>query len=650
MFNKEKLREIYFDKKQDTFSDAVLNACAGLIYEFVGINPYKEQIKAAVHLAKGDIVNQNTGEGKTISMLFASLLLLRNDRKTFLVTSNDYLSKRDWKYSYNLMNYLNFNSVFVQDSVGLEEYEYKKANIVYATGGALIFDYLRGIKVDYDIALIDEIDYILVESAGTSMSVSDGTSEMNCPVNVYKAILEILPHMKIIEINSSITSEEKLFDLQHEADAFYNPSLSEVDITYKGLNMIASIWGNKNVFFFSSVLSAVIQAKYVLKKDINYTVKGKDICLTDLHSGRSSFHSSFGMQLQTAIEVAENLPVKVKDVFQNTCSLTVFFELFKDISGISGTASYVPYDFSILYGKNVIKINDHYPAQRIMESFYLKDFNEKIAKTLEIIKDTKGAVLIVTSSDLMSSKVHNAINDKLESRKVLLLDNFSIEYEDEMIAQAAKDGTVLISGKIVGRGTDIKSESIEGLTVILFERYMSERAERQVIGRTGRNGHKGRCIILTASDDDIFALSTKKKPKVNENTVKHLQKTYESVQFDGRKHEYIRNKIFLDISKAVERRISQFDNISEIYEYLCISKDENRKLSIMQKKILMHIYMSIRPWFQENYLNYISCMGHLLFSDTGFNNILKEVLRSANETIRATLEVFIDEVKENKEK
>ena len=110
---------------------------AGLIYKHKGIRPYSQQFKAAKELSKGNIVNQNTGEGKTISVLIALIYKLLEGHKVYIVTSNNYLSERDYLYAKPVLDELGFTSCFIKD--GCQRYLYE-SDAIFATGETLIFD------------------------------------------------------------------------------------------------------------------------------------------------------------------------------------------------------------------------------------------------------------------------------------------------------------------------------------------------------------------------------------------------------------------------------------------------------------------------------------------------------------------------------
>ena len=453
-----------------------------LIEKHYGFSPYKEQIKAGKALAKGKIVNQHTGEGKTISILIGALLLLNEGRKVYIVTANDYLSRRDYDDSKKLYEELGLSSVSFSEGTGGSEYAYKNADVIYATGHTLIFDYLRGIKANYDAVIIDEIDYILVECANHDFSVSTGDSKVKMPKDLFDTCLRLSEIFTFAEKTASTKVEDLLFDYNKQYDYVVDSVQNQISITTRGYEALEKMFGEEtDNLLLIDILHAVLTVKHFYKKDRDYIIENGKLVIIDSASGRKSPNSSNELLIQTAIEEIEGLPLTDKDLLHNTCSYTVFFTLFKEMSGISGTTSYVPYDFIEIYGKETIKIKDHYKSRR--QEFFeeYKTSDERLKRVKELVSAYKDPVLIITDSDKKSQDLYKALEDI--DKRLLILDNNDLEDEEGILSEIKHEETVLISSKIVGRGTDIQVlNDWDELIVILPERMHSERAERRLNG------------------------------------------------------------------------------------------------------------------------------------------------------------------------
>lgn len=642
----------YKNKALSTSSKKVITACCEIIKKHTGLYPYDEQIQAAKYLYKGDIVDMKTGEGKTIACLLAMLMAARDGRKVYLATSNDYLSERDYEYSRPILEELGIKSVFLKASIGGEEETYKAANVIYATGETLIFDYLRGIKADYDFAIVDEIDYVLVECANHDFSVADehDDNKIEMPENIYRRCLSISNVLSYSIKKETTKKIDYLFDMQHEADVIVDHPKHIIEITTRGYEKLEKILGNnaKDTVFLET-MQATLLAKFFYIRDVHYIVEGDNIVVINESNGRKSIGGSNDISIQTAIEIKENVQVTTKSLLHNTCSFPVFFSLFKTLTGVSGTAALVPYDFSVIFNKNVRKVKEHFPNKRKEIFEYIKTDDERITRIEEIISKGKGPFLVVSASDKRSKFLIDRFQKTMSEKTLLLLDNHTLSQEKEILENIKTQNAVLFSSKIVGRGTDISlPDSFEdGLIVILTERFFSERAERQIIGRTGRNGKPGKCYVLTSRTDKLFLLEHKEKQWKREKYIKGLQKKYEGNMFEGRKHIYARSKLFFDQDAAIKDVLEKFASYEEILKFaqsqvpanqdhvltkkraeLLLRKMINNDIPLLSvhKEIFACEYARLRPYYQQQFLQYNDVMADTLYNNDGFYYRCKEYI------------------------
>ncbi len=250
--------EIYKDNSLKTTDSKVINGISDILHHFLTIRPYKEQIKAAIKMYKGYAVEMATGEGKTLAILIAALFLTRENRKVYIVTSNDYLSKRDFDFSKEIFKALEIKSVVIPESVGGSEDVYEKNNIIYATGNTLIFDYLRGIKADRDFVIIDEIDYALIECANHDFSVADGSNNVIMPNEIFIQCFSIANIFSYSYKQESIKNIDYLFDLQNQNDFLVDSIKRTIEITERGYRKLNDIFGKCFTSSFSKSFLVLI--------------------------------------------------------------------------------------------------------------------------------------------------------------------------------------------------------------------------------------------------------------------------------------------------------------------------------------------------------------------------------------------------------
>ena len=664
-------KKIFYDSSVATASEKCLNAIIQLVKEHTGLTAYKEQKKAAKQIFKGNIVDMKTGEGKSLVVLISLLMAAREGRKVYVVTSNDYLSERDYNYSKPILEDLGIKSVFLKSSVGGSSDTYKSNQVIYATGSTLIFDYLRGIKADYDFVIIDEIDYILVECANHDFSVSDGSEGMvQMPVDIFRMCKKIADIMTYTVRKGTDKKEDYLFDMQYEYDVVINYTANNLGITTAGYEKLRRMMGkfSENPLFLE-ILIATLYVKYLYIRDKHYIVSNGEIIIINDSNGRISINGSNDICIQTAIEVKENVEITAKALLHNTCSFPVFFSIFRTLTGLSGTASYVPFDFSLIYGKEVKKIKEHFRNRRKEIYKYFKTDSERIEEIIRISESEHNPILIVTDSDSRTGKIAEILAERTTNKHIEVLDNRVLSEEEELLQGIKRTDAVLISGKIVGRGTDIDlPESFEeGLTVIVAQRFLSERAERQVIGRTGRNGRKGTCYVLTSEDDTIFHLAYAGKKKLSPRYIRKLQARYEQKMFDTRKHIYIRSKLFFDQDCAIKDKLAGFNVYGEMLDFVrsCDIPNEKLKLDTIRliKKaigygfvftphhngILLHTYSKIRPVFQQQFLQYNDNMAATLYQTDTFNDRCFEYVRNGRTILVETIYEMLKPIVKAKE-
>ena len=661
MLNLYNAIEVYKNKGIKTSENSVVNAVSDIVAHLTELNPYMEQIKAATELYKGKVVEMATGEGKTLAILFATLLACRDNRKVYIVTSNDYLSKRDYESAFPVLDYLDLKAVFFSEGEGGTEDGYKDADVIYATGNTLIFDYLRGVKSDRDFVIIDEIDYVLVEQANHDFSVADGKSNVEMPENIFRKCKAIAGVFAPVEMSEQTKKAEYLFDLQHEYDCIIDVIKSRVEMTNRGFNKMLNLSGHFDLtnerLYATEIMIATLYAKYILKRDVDYIVSNNEIVIIDSSSGRISPNGRNDVFVHTALEVKEDVPITAKAFLNSSCSFPVFFKTFKTLTGISGTASLAKLDLERIFEKDIVKVPPHLPCQRKEYYKYYENDEMRLLEIYNIVSASKFPVLIITDSDDRTMIVMNALKNRLK-RKIEALDNRNLDDENGCLARL-KQGGVLVSSKIVGRGTDV---SIEGLVVVIAQRFLSRRAERQAIGRTGRQGMPGECYVMTSQDDDIFKLENRRKLLMNERTVRRMQDRYENRMFEVRKHIYVVSKLFFDQDQAIRSTIEGWDSYQDILDKTKNSRVEdvsseklyqntvnllnaavkyNFEYGECQRKVLLKLYEQTKPFFQQQFLAYSNNMAMTLYSNDGFNDRCKEYVVTGQKLLLQTIYCFL---------
>ncbi|MEK6782923.1 MAG: preprotein translocase subunit SecA [Bacteroidota bacterium] len=259
-------------------------------------------------------------------------------------------------------------------------------------------------------------------------------------------------------------------------------------------------------------ISQLLKAYTLFEKDTEYIIVDGKVKIVDEQTGRVLDGRRYSDGLHQAIEAKEN--VKVEDATQTYATITLqnYFRMYHKLAGMTGTAVTEAGEFWDIYKLDVVTIPTNKPMTRKdMEDLVYKTVREKFSAVVdEIVKLTGEGrpVLVGTTSveisELLSRMLqikkikHNVLNAKQHQR------------EAEIVAEAGKPGTVTIATNMAGRGTDIKltpeSRAAGGLAIVGTERHESRRVDRQLRGRSGRQGDPGTSQFYVSLEDNLMRL------------------------------------------------------------------------------------------------------------------------------------------------
>ena len=484
------------------------------------------QLMGGVALHEGNISEMKTGEGKTLTITLAAYLNSLLEKGVHIVTVNDYLAKRDAQEMGEIYNFLGISSGYINNDQN--DYERKKnydCDITYATNSELGFDYLRDnmkyskkemVQRDHFFAIVDEIDSCLIDEARTPLVISGAAEDKS---NQYLTI-------------------DKLIKSLNKKDYEIDEKDKNILLTNEGINNVEKIFSNagilkNNNFYDPENLNLVhfvnqaLRANHLFAKGKDYIVQDNNLKIIDELTGRILEGRRFGEGLHQALEAKEKIEIQPEN--QTLASITYqnYFKLYKKISGCTGTAVTESEEFFEIYNLKVIVI----PTNKKM---IRKDFNDQIFRTESekneaIIKKISelndlGQPLLIFTSSVNKSEIYSKLLDKKKIKHVVL-NAKNHENEAEIIANAGKEKSVIITTSISGRGVDIqlggkkgsipdedlrknkeKIKKLGGLFVIGTERMESRRVDNQARGRAGRQGDEGSSIFYVSLEDDLMRI------------------------------------------------------------------------------------------------------------------------------------------------
>ena len=527
----EKLEDKDFPKKTDNFIELIKNgktineilpeAFAVVREASKRINKERHfdvQLIGGVVLHENKIAEMKTGEGKTITIVLAAYLNALEKKGVHIVTVNDYLAKRDSQNMGKIYNYLGLTCGYINAGQSDEERKenYSK-DITYATNSELGFDYLRDnmkfskeemVQRNHNYAIVDEIDSCLIDEARTPLIISGAVEDKT---SQYITIDKLIKNLK----NEDFEIDEKD---------------KNILLTNKGIDNIEKIFSNagilKNNNFYDPEnlylvhhVNQALRANHLFQNGRDYIVKDGQVIIIDEQTGRQLPGRRFGDGLHQSLEAKEKLVINSEN--QTLASITYqnFFKLYNKLSGCTGTAQTESEEFYEIYNLLVISI----PTNKKM---IRKDWNDQIFRTAKEKDDAiinkivecnnKGQPFLVFTASINKSEHYSQLLEQ-KGIKHIILNAKNHEREAEIIANAGKKNSIIITTSISGRGVDIKLggqdesqkeeiKKIGGLFVIGTERMESRRVDNQARGRSGRQGDEGNSIFFVSLEDDLMRI------------------------------------------------------------------------------------------------------------------------------------------------
>ncbi|MDF1574368.1 MAG: preprotein translocase subunit SecA [Bacteroidales bacterium] len=259
-------------------------------------------------------------------------------------------------------------------------------------------------------------------------------------------------------------------------------------------------------------VNQLLKAYAMFEKEVEYVVMDNKVKIVDEQTGRIMEGRRYSDGLHQAIEAKENVKVEAATQTWATITLQNYFRMYHKLAGMTGTAETEAGEFWDIYKLDVMVIPTNRPIVRddredLVYKTKREKYNAVIDELVRLNKEGRPALVGTTTvevSELLSKMLkigkipHNVLNAKLHQR------------EAEVVAQAGKAGTVTIATNMAGRGTDIKlSAEVKvagGLAIIGTERHESRRVDRQLRGRSGRQGDPGSSQFYVCLEDDLMRL------------------------------------------------------------------------------------------------------------------------------------------------
>ncbi len=535
--------------KGETLEDLLPDAFATVreaAWRTLGQRHFDVQLMGGVVLHRGAIAEMKTGEGKTLVSTLAVYLNALEGKGVHIVTVNDYLAKRDAEWMGQIYTFLGMSVGCIVH--GLNDVERRAAylcDITYGTNNEFGFDYLRDnmkfrledmTQREFNFAIVDEVDSILIDEARTPLIISGPTDDSS---ELYRAVDLLMP--KLVELDYEKDEKTKQITLTEEGVEHLESLLREANLLKTG-----HLYDIQNI----SVLHHVgqgLRAHKMFARDVDYIVKDDKIVIIDEFTGRMMEGRRYSEGLHQALEAKERVTIQNENQTLASITFQNYFRLFPKLAGMTGTAMTEAAEFLDIYGLEVVEMPTNLPCIRIDEHDEVyrtaREKYDSIINLIEECRARKQPVLVGT----VSIEKSELLSELLKKRKVphQVLNARYHEQEAYIIAEAGAPGAVTIATNMAGRGTDIqlggnlemrikretqeieddteKSKRISeiradvaakrevaleggGLYVIGTERHESRRIDNQLRGRSGRQGDPGASRFFLSLEDDLMRI------------------------------------------------------------------------------------------------------------------------------------------------
>lgn len=565
----------------------------------VGMRHFDVQLIGGVVLHEGKIAEMATGEGKTLVATLPVYLNALTSLGVHVITVNDYLAKRDADWMGPIYRFLGLSvGVIVH---GLDDSERKAAygcDVTYGTNNEFGFDYLRDnmkysvdecVQREYNYAIVDEVDSILIDEARTPLIISGPAEEST---DKYYKINRLIYQLK----------KDKDFMVDEKAKSAY--------LTEEGVARIEKMINVDNLYDPKYVdllhhVNQALKAHNLFQRDVDYIVKDGQVIIVDEFTGRLMPGRRFSDGLHQALEAKENVKIERENQTLATVTFQNYFRMYKKLAGMTGTADTEAVEFKKIYNLDVAVIPTNRPLIRTNHADVVyrtekEKFKAAIAEIEDLYKKGK-PVLVGTLSIDKSERVSEMLKKKGIPHHILNAKNH--ESEAEVIAQAGRSKAVTISTNMAGRGTDIllggnpkflalkmakgkadteefekafeeakkicekdKEEVIKlgGLHILGTERHESRRIDNQLRGRAGRQGDPGSSRFYVSLEDEIMRLfgSDKVSPMLaklgmtEDMPIEHpfISKAIENAQTRVEGHNFEIRKYLLEYDNVMNKQ------------------------------------------------------------------------------------------------
>lgn len=556
---------------EESLDDLLPEAFAAICeadYRILGMAPYDVQVMGGIALHKGYLAEMNTGEGKTLVATMPLYLNALTGKSVILVTSNEYLARRDAEEMGPVYQFMGLSVSAVgreeneensrkMNSANAGKKEMYESDILYTTHSAIGFDYLLNNLVtraedrfmrEFYYVIIDEADSVLLDGAQTPLVIS---SSPRVQSNLYA--------MADFFVTTMVEDE----DYEEEDKTVW---LTDEGIQYAETFFQIDNFYSEEFFEINRHVTLALRAHKMFEKGEGYmATKDGKVVLLDGSTGRLMNGMKLRGGQHQALEAKEGVEISQENRSVAAVTYQNLFLMFPKMAGMSGTMIDAVDEFRSVYGAKVLVIPPNRPNQRVdLPDRYFRNKEEQIQAAVEESLEFHAAgrpVLVVASNIVDTEAVSKRLLEEQIPHNVLNANN--AYWEAQIIKEAGQYGAVTVATSMAGRGTDIKLgdgvENLGGLAVIGVGRMENVRTERQARGRAGRQGDVGTSRFFVSLEDTVvdggkserYEKYIEGKKRISR---RKLRKIIDRSQKIGEESSVVSRKSSVDYDKVMRRQ------------------------------------------------------------------------------------------------
>ncbi len=491
-----------------------------------GEKPFPVQIAGALALESGAVAEMATGEGKTLTATMPATVFGWRGRGCHVVTTNDYLAKRDAEWMADVYRFCGLSVAHVEGQMPpAARREAYQADITYCTNKEVTADFLRDrlalgrlqglsaalmakiidgggsgtdrlVQRGLHYAIVDEADSILIDEAVTPLIISGEAPNPE-------------------QVEAFHQAAELAADLEQGRDYRVNLRYHDVDLTGAGKRRLeelaeplGGIWAGARRR--EELVVQALTARELYLDGKQYVIDDGKVVIVDEFTGRLMPDREWRDGLHQAVTAKEALEVEAPKETYARVSFQRFFRLYHQLSGMTGTAAEATREFWQIYHLPVVVIPTNRPC--IRERRADRVFATEDAKWSAVLDEIRrmheaGRPVLVGTRSVGASETLSAmlVREQLDHQ---VLNAVRHAEEAQIVAQAGQPGRITVATNMAGRGTDIKLgrgvADRGGLHVIATERHEAGRIDRQLYGRCARQGDPGSAHAVVSLEDELI--------------------------------------------------------------------------------------------------------------------------------------------------